>query len=134
MRTLRKSEIFLKMNVCEWLADNKLLTHFVEDKTKYILFSKEENLPEFNITYDNNRINRFHTVEYLGCYLDVNLSEKSMAVKSLKEINAKLQFLYRKNEFLNQSLRRLLCNTFIEPHLDYVSISWHPFVSQKNKK
>ena len=85
MRTLWKSEIFLKMNVCEWLADNKLLTHFVEDKTKYILFSKEENLPEFNITYDNNRIKRFHTVEYLGCYLDANLSEKSMAVKSLKE-------------------------------------------------
>ena len=50
MRTLRKSEIFLKMNVCEWLADNKLLTHFVEDKTKYILFSKEEN---HNITCDN---------------------------------------------------------------------------------
>ena len=38
------------MNVCEWLADNKLLTHFVEDKTKHILFSKEEN---HNITYDN---------------------------------------------------------------------------------
>lgn len=49
MRTLRKSEIFLKMNVCEWLADNKLLTHFVEDKTKYILFSKEKNLQELNI-------------------------------------------------------------------------------------
>ena len=57
-----------------------------------------------------------------------------MAVKSLKEINAKVQFLYRQNEFLNQSLRRLLCNTFIETHLDYVSISWHPFVSQKNMK
>ena len=41
-----------------------------------------------NITYDNNRIKQFHKVEYLGCYLDANLSEEPMAMKSLKRINA----------------------------------------------
>ena len=41
-------------NVCDWFVDNKLSIDFDEDKTKCILFSREKNLPEFNITYDNS--------------------------------------------------------------------------------
>ena len=33
-----------------WFVDNKLSIHFVEDKTKFNLFSWEKNLPELNIT------------------------------------------------------------------------------------
>ena len=58
-------------------------------------------------------------VEYLGCCLDANLSGESMAMKYLRKINIKLQFLYRQTEFLNPKLRRLLCKSLIEPHLDY---------------
>ena len=105
-------------NVCEWFVDNKLSIHFGEDKTKCIIFSKEKNLSGLNITYENNRIKQFHIVEYLGCYLDANLSGESMTVKSPKKINAKLRFLYRQNEFLNPKLRRLLCNSFIQPYFD----------------
>ena len=54
-------------------------------------------------------------VEYLGCCLDANLSGESVAMKSLREINT-LQFLYRQNVFLNPKLRRLLCNSLIQPH------------------
>ena len=46
-----------------------------------------------SITYDNNRMKQFHKVECLGYYLDTNLSGESMIMKSLKKINAKLQFL-----------------------------------------
>ena len=49
-------------------------------------------------------------VEYLGCCLDANLIGGPMAMKSLRKINTKLQFLSRQNEFLNPKLRRLLCN------------------------
>ena len=65
-------------------------------------FQQRKNLPELNITYDNNdnnRIKQLHTGEHLVCYLNANLSEASMAMKSLKKINAKLQFLYRLKEF-----------------------------------
>ena len=106
--------------MCEWFVDNKLSIHFGEDKTKCIIFSKEKNLSGLNITYENNRIKQFHIVEYLGCYLDANLSGESMTVKSPKKINAKLRFLYRQNEFLNPKLRRLLCNSFIQPYFDCV--------------
>ena len=77
----------------------------------------EKNLPELKIMYDNNRIKQFHVVEYLGCYLDVNLNGKFKAVKSGKKINAKLQLSYRQNEFVNPKLRRLLCNSVIQPHI-----------------
>ena len=70
-------------------------------------------------------------VGYLGFCLDTNLSGESMAMKSLRKINTKLQFLYRQNEFLNPKLRRLLCTSLIQPHFDYACISWYPLINQK---
>ena len=84
-------------NVCKWSVDKKLSIHFGKDKTKCIHFSKENNLSVLNVTCKNNRIKQFHIIEYLGCYLDANLSGEFMAMKSLKKINAKLQFSYRQN-------------------------------------
>ena len=54
-----------------------------------------------------------------------------MAIKYLKKINAKLQFLYMQNEFLSPKLRRLLCNSLIQPHFGYGCVFWYPLVSQK---
>ena len=70
-------------------------------------------------------------VEYLGSCLEADLSEESMAVKPLRKINTKLQFLYRQNEFLSPKLRRLLCNSSIQPHFDCTCISWHLLINQK---
>ena len=33
--------------------------------------------------------------------------------------------------FLNLNLRRLLCNSVIQPHLYYACISWYPWITQK---
>ena len=57
-----------------------------------------------------------------------------MAVKSLKKINAELQYLYRQNEFLNPELHRLWCNSLIQSHFDYECVSWYPLVSKKIRK
>ena len=37
-----------------------------------------------------------------------------MALKTIKKINQKLKFLYRKNRFLTPELRRLLYNVIIQ--------------------
>ena len=118
-------------NLGDWFVDNKLSIHFGEDKTNCILFSRDKNLPELNLTYNNNRIKQYHMVEYLGCCLDAYLSGESMAMKSLGKINTKLQFLYRHSEFLHPKLRRLLCNSLIQPYFDYACISWYPLTNQK---
>ena len=120
-------------NICEWFVDNKLSIHFGEDKTKCILFSKKKNLPKLNISYNDIEIRQYDMVEYLGCLLDANISGESMAAKSLKKINAKLQFLYRQNKFLSKKLKRLLCNSLIQPHFDYACTSWYPLINQKLK-
>ena len=78
-----------------WFVHNKLSIHFGEDKTKWILFSRDKNLPDLNITYNNNRIKQYHMAEYLGYCLDANLTGESMTMKSLRNINTKLQFLYK---------------------------------------
>lgn len=71
-------------------------------------FQEGESLLELNITYNRNRRKKFHIAEYLGFYLDADLIGKSMALKSLQKINAKLKFLYKPNELLNSKLHRLL--------------------------
>ena len=120
-------------NVCDWFVDNKSSIYFGEDKTKCILFSRDKNLSELSITYNNNRIKQYRLVEFLGCSLDANLNRESMVMKSLRKINTKLQFLYRQNRFLNPKLRRWLCNFLIQPHLSCACISWYPLVNQKIK-
>ena len=43
-------------NVCDWFVDNKLSVHFGEDKIKCILFSRDKNLSDLNITHNSNKI------------------------------------------------------------------------------
>ena len=73
-------------------------------------------------------------VTYLGCFLDETLPTKTMALKALKKINGKLNFLYRKNNFLSPPLRRMLCNALIQPHFDYACSAWYPNLNEKLKK
>ena len=48
-----------------------------------------------------------------------------MATKVSGTINGRLTFLYRKQNFLSFSLRRLLCNALIQPHFDYACAVWY---------
>ena len=80
-------------NVCDWFVDNELSVHFDEEKTKCILFARDKNIPEPNITYKENIIKEYRILEYLGCCLDAKLKREFIAIKSLRKINTKLQFL-----------------------------------------
>ena len=68
--------------VVSLFVDNKVSVHFGEDKTKSIRFSRERNLFELNLTYNNNRIKQYGMVEDLVGW--------RMAMKSLRKINTKL--------------------------------------------
>ena len=58
------------------------------------------------------------------------MSGEPMAHKTIKKINFRLSYLFRKKQFLTTSLRRLLCNALIQPHFDY---AWYPNLSKKLK-
>ena len=97
-------------NLCEWLPDNKLSIHFGEDKTKSILFGSKRKLRKvgkLNITYQSIDIKQNFQVTYLGCILDEPMSGEPMAYKTIKKINSRLNYLFRKKHFLTTSLRSL---------------------------
>ena len=125
-------------NLCDWFVDNKLSIHFGEEKTKSILFAskwKVKKTSKLEISYKSINIKQHSKVTYLGCIIDETLSGESMALNVINKISSKIKFLYRKNRFLTPDLRRLLCNSLIQPHFDYACSSWYPFLTQnlKNK-
>ena len=120
-------------SLCDWFLDNKLSIHFGEDKTKTILFSPKnlrKGAEELKVTRNDVTLKQHSTVEYLGCLLDSTLSGEEMAAKVLTKVNGRLRFLYRQGKYLNSRLRRMLCNTIIQPHFDYASSAWFPNLSK----
>ena len=116
-------------SLCDWFLDNKLSIHFGEDKTKTILFSPKnlmKGAQELVVKRHEVSLKQYSTVEYLGCLLDSTLSGEEMALKVLKKVNGRLRFLYRQGKYLNSRLRRMLCNTLIQPHFDYACSAWYP--------
>ena len=89
--------------------------------------------------YTNNKIQntkykahtkQYHTVTYLGCLLDGNLSGDSIVIN---KFNSRFRFLYRKNRFFSAPIRRLLCNSLIQPHLDYACSTWYHNLHKRSK-
>lgn len=81
--------------------------------------------------YGTINIKKYLTVIYLGCSLDENLSGESMAQKVINKMNSK--FLCRNNRFLFQPIGRLLCNSLIQPHFDYVCSTWNTNMNKRFK-
>ena len=86
-------------NLCEWFLDNKQSIHFGEDKTKSILFGSKRKLRKvgkLNTTYQVIDIKQNSQVTYLGCILDETMSGEPMAYKTIKNINSRLNYFFRK--------------------------------------
>ena len=82
---------------------------------------------------ENIDLKQFSTVEYLCCVLDETLSGRDMALKVFTKINGKLRFLYRQGKYLNPRLRRMLCNTLIQPHFDFACNACYPNLTNSLK-
>ena len=83
----------------KWFLDNKLSIHFGEDKTKAILFGSKRKLRKggkLNITYQGIDIKQNSQVTYLGCLLDEVMSGESIAYRTIKKLNSRLKYLFRK--------------------------------------
>ena len=85
------------------------------------------------IKYGEIHIKQYYTVTYLGCLLDQTLSGESMTSKVTNKITSRLRFLYRKSRFLYPPLRRLLCNSLIQPHFDYAFSACYPNLDKRLK-
>ena len=61
------------------------------------------------------------------------MSDEPLAYKTMKKINYRLNYLFRKKHFLTARLRRLLCNALIQPHFDNACTAWYPNLCKKLK-
>ena len=120
----------------QWLIDNKLSLHL--GKTETILFGSRRKLNkahDFTVTCNQEPIKSTDSVKYLGVTLDECLSGEKIAANIIKKVGARLKFLYRQNQFLNQTTRQILANALIQCYFDYSCSSWYSGLSQnlKNK-
>ena len=121
--------------VNSWLVDNKLTLHV--GKTELILFGTGPQLKKatnFHVPYDDHNIMPSDTVNYLGATLDKYLSGEVMVDSIIKKATGRLKFLYRHSNFFNCKLRKDLCSTLIQCHIDYCSAAWYPGLSKKLKQ
>ena len=124
-------------SLCDWFIDNKLSVHFGDVKTKSILFRTKRQLKhqrDLELRYGGIEIKKHSKVTYLGFKLDNNVCGESMATKVLSLVNNRLKLLYRKQKILTLLLRRLLCNSLIQPHYDYACCAWYPYLNKRLSK
>ena len=88
-------------------------------------FQQGKNLPEIKTIYHNNRVKQHHMVKYHSKERIHNLSEESIAMKSLRKISTQLQILHSQNEYLTPELLRLLDYSLIQSHFDYDCVPWY---------
>ena len=114
-------------NLAFILGKTKLM-HVVSHKKRVKKYSN------LNIRYGTVHIKEYHTVTYLGCVLDENLSGETMSMQVIKTINNRLPFLSRKNRFLSQLLFKFLCNAIMQTHFQYASSVWYTNLNKCLKK
>ena len=73
-----------------------------KDFIKSILFGTKRKLRKvgkINLTYEGIDIKQNCQATYLGCILDETMSGEPLAYKTIKEINSRLNYLFRKSTF-----------------------------------
>ena len=109
--------------VSEWLAANKLTLNIA--KTKYVIFGKPRqlvNLPDYNLTIDDQHIERVQYMKYLGVSLDASLNfNQHISLIHNKAVN-KLGILRRSRDFLDRKTSLTLYQSLILPQLTYCDL------------
>ncbi len=73
-------------------------------------------------------------MKYLGVKIDETLSGKDIIDTILKKCNGRIKFLYRQARCFLTALKRTLCQSLVQSHIDYYAISsWYAAMSQKAK-
>ena len=117
-----------------WLVDNKLSLHL--GKTECVIFGSRRRLSKVSdvkVECAGHTIVAKKSVRYLGIEIDQYVSGEEIANHVLHKANARLKFLYRQANYLNQNCRKLLCSALIQCLFDYASSSWFSGLNSKFK-
>ena len=115
-----------------WLIDNRLSLHV--GKTECIIFGsrgKLKKVKDFRVTCDGMAVRQVTAVKYLGVILDQSLKFTDHVTEMIKKCAGRIGFLYRNSSLLDFECRRVLCNSLIQPYLDYCCSTWYSSISQQ---
>ena len=102
-------------------------------KTECIVFGSNRKLKgmgNFRVSCDGMAVNQVSTVKYLGVTLDQHFKFTEHVTNVIKRCAGRLNFLYRNSSVLNYNSRRILCNSLIQPYLEYCCSTWYSSISQ----
>ena len=107
----------------EWLKVNKLSLNV--NKSKYMLFNAgNKTLYPFEIKIDYISIERVYVFNFLGLIMDEHLNWKSHVEKISNKCSKTIGVLNKLKYFLPLTVKLILYNSLILPHLNYGIMTW----------
>ena len=111
--------------VLAWLRANKLAISF--EKTKFIIFDKNDNLETLNIKVgmQEYNISECKVIKYLGLHVDNKLKFKEHIEHIIKKVTKRIGAMYRGKNLLPIKYRKMFANSLILPLFDYLDIIYN---------
>ena len=110
-------------NIAEWLKLNKLTLNI--NKTKYMIFqmpNKKVTVP--TLTIDGVNIERVQHFNFLGLILDTHLNWHKHIEKIANKCSRTIGIINKLKHVLPKSIRIILYNSLILPHINYCLMIW----------
>ena len=111
--------------ISDWLKVNRLSLNV--GKTKYMLFhsiKKKINFPEQGIHINGKAIERVQTFNFLGLYLDSQMTWQAHINALAGKINRSLGILNRLKHYLPLNIKKLMYNSLVLSYLNYGILLW----------
>ncbi len=72
-------------------------------------------------------------VKYLGVKIDDTLSGEGILDTVVKKCNGRIKFLYRQAGCLPTAIKKTLCQSLVQSHIDNAISSWYPAMTRRAK-
>ena len=79
----------------------------------------------FQISCAGTVVSRVTLVKYLGVKLDKHLRFTEHVRDMIRKCAGRIGFLYRHSAYLDSRCRKILCNSLLQPYLDYCCMTWY---------
>ncbi len=95
---------------------------------------KTRNTEDFEVKYKDTAIKYVSEVKYLGIKIDKTLSGEGTLDTVVKKCTGTVKFFYRQAGCLPKAVKRTLCQSLVQCHLDHAVSSWYDALTQKAKR
>ncbi len=92
------------------------------------------NTEDFEVKYKDTAMESVSEVKYLGIKIDKTLSREGTLDTIVKKCAGRIKLLYRQAGCLPKAVKRTLCQSLVQCHLDYAVSSWYAALIQKAKR